>query len=140
MPAAGHTDKARNGAVALAYETFGPPTGRPLLLVSPTDAQMLVYPDDLCAALVDAGFQVARFDNRDAGLSTHLTGVRAPAPVTAALMPWLAPYRLTDMADDAAAVLDALGWSSAHVAGSSMGGMIAQCLAITHPGRVRSLT
>ena len=130
---------ARNADITLAYETFGPP-GRPLLLISATDAQMLMYPEELCAALTDAGFQVARFDNRDAGLSTHLTGTPAPGPVKAALRPSLAPYRLTDMADDAAAVLDALGWEAAHVVGSSMGAMIAQSLAITHPARVGSLT
>ena len=132
--------QTRNGDVTLAYETFGSPAGRPLLLISATDAQMLMYPDDLCAALTDAGFQVTRFDNRDAGLSTHLDGAPAPGPLRAALRPSSAPYQLTDMADDAAAVLDALGWASAHVVGSSMGAMIAQTLAINHPARVRSLT
>jgi len=67
---------ARNADITLAYETFGPP-GSPLLLISATDAQMLMYLEELCAALTDAGFQVARFDNRDAGLSTHLTGTPA---------------------------------------------------------------
>ena len=131
---------AQHGDIRIAYEVVGPPEGRPLLLISATDAQMVMYPAEFCAGLVAAGFQVVRFDNRDAGLSTHLTGVRAPAPLVAALRPSAAPYRLTDMAGDAVAVLDAMGWESAHVAGTSMGGMIAQTVAIAHPGRVRSLT
>ncbi|OJF10027.1 alpha/beta fold hydrolase [Couchioplanes caeruleus] len=131
---------ARNGKIEIAYEVFGPPDGEPLLLVSATEAQMVMYPQDLCMALVGAGFRVVRFDNRDAGLSTHLVGRPAPAPFLAALRPSMAPYRLTDMAADAMAVLDALGWESAHVAGSSMGGMIAQTVAIACPSRVRSLT
>ena len=69
---------ARNGDIVIAYETFGPPGGVPLLLISGTGAQMLIWPEDFCAALAGRGFRVARFDNRDAGLSTHLTG--APAP------------------------------------------------------------
>ncbi|UQU65333.1 alpha/beta fold hydrolase [Couchioplanes caeruleus] len=134
------TGTARHGDLRIAYEVFGPPGGEPLLLISATDAQMLMYPAEFCTELVEAGFQVVRFDNRDAGLSTHLTGVRAPGPLVAALRPSSAPYRLTDMAGDAVAVLDAMGWESAHVAGTSMGGMIAQTVAIDHPGRVRSLT
>ncbi|MEV8507245.1 alpha/beta hydrolase [Actinoplanes sp. NPDC051475] len=131
---------AHNGDVAIAYEVFGPPEGRPLLLVSATDAQMVMYPRELCEALVGAGIQVVRFDNRDSGLSTHLEGRPAPAPFVAALRPSTAPYLLTDMAADAVAVLDALGWESAHVVGSSMGGMIAQAVAVAYPARVRSLT
>lgn len=71
-------DAARNGDIMIAYETFGPPDGAPLLLISGTGVQMLVWPEDFCAALAVRGFQVARFDNRDTGLSTHLTGVPAP--------------------------------------------------------------
>ncbi|MEV4635940.1 alpha/beta hydrolase [Actinoplanes sp. NPDC049548] len=132
--------EARNGDVSIAYEVFGPPQGRPLLLISATEAQMVMYPRELCEALVAAGFQVVRFDNRDSGLSTHLVGRPAPAPIVAALRPRSAPYLLTDMAADAVAVLDAMGWESAHVVGSSMGGMIAQTVAIAYPARVRSLT
>jgi pimeloyl-ACP methyl ester carboxylesterase len=131
---------AKNGEISIAYETFGPPSGMPLLLIGATEAQMLMFPEPLCRAFVEAGFQVTRFDHRDAGLSTHLDGVPAPGPLKAALRPSTAPYRLTDMAADAVAVLDALGWESAHIAGSSMGGMIAQTLAIGHPARVRTLT
>jgi len=133
-------EAARNGDIVLAYETFGPPGGEPLLLISGTGAQMLIWPEDFCAALARRGFRVARFDNRDTGLSTHLTGAPAPGWLTAMLRPSAAPYRLADMADDALAVIDALGWPGAHVVGASLGGMIAQALAIRHPGRVRTLT
>jgi putative ABC transport system ATP-binding protein len=131
---------ARHGDIVLAYETFGPPGGAPLLLISGTGAQMLIWPEDFCAALAGRGFQVARFDNRDAGLSTHLAGTPVPGWLKTMLRPSAAPYRLDDMAGDALAVMDALGWQAAHVAGASLGGMIAQVLAIGHPARVRTLT
>jgi len=131
---------AHNRGIVIAYETFGPPGGAPLLLISGTGAQMLIWPEDFCAALADRGFLVARFDNRDTGLSTHLTGTAAPGWLTTMLRPSAAPYRLDDMAEDALAVMDALGWPAAHVAGASLGGMIAQALAIGHPARVRTLT
>lgn len=131
---------AKNGGITIAYETFGPPNGLHLLLVGATNAQMLMFPEPLCYAFVEAGFQVARFDHRDSGMSTHLDGVPAPGPLKAAFRPSTAPYQLTDMAADAIAVLNDLGWESAHVAGSSMGGMIAQTMAINYPIRVRTLT
>ena len=139
-PPAAHPPAAHNGDIVLAYETCGPPGGEPLLLISGTGAQMLIWPDGFCAALADRGFRVARFDNRDTGLSTHLTGAPAPGWLTAMLRPSAVPYRLADMADDALAVMDALGWPDAHVVGASLGGMIAQVLAIRQPGRVRTLT
>jgi pimeloyl-ACP methyl ester carboxylesterase len=131
---------ARNGDITLAYEALGPAGGEPLLLISGTGVQMLIWPEEFCAALADRGFQVARFDNRDAGLSTHLTGAAAPGWLKVLLRPRLAPYRLADMAGDAVAVMDSLGWACAHVVGASMGGMIAQQLAIAYPARVRTLT
>jgi pimeloyl-ACP methyl ester carboxylesterase len=113
-----------NGDIELAYDTFGT-VGRPLLLIAPMGAESrLMYHDDFCSALVDHGFHVARFDNRDGGRSTHRDS----------------PYDLTDMARDAVAVLDALHWPSAHVFGASLGGMIGQVMAVRHPARVRTLT
>lgn len=137
MPA---TDYAHNGDIDLAYETFGDPGGVPLLLISGTAVQMLIWPEEFCEALADRGFHVARFDNRDTGLSTHLTGARSPGWLTTMLRPSAAPYRFSDMALDALAVMDDLGWSKAHLVGASMGGMVAQTIAIEHPERALTLT
>jgi pimeloyl-ACP methyl ester carboxylesterase len=135
------TARARNGDIELAYECVGPDTGEPLLMIMGLGMQMLFWHDDLCAEFVRAGFNPARFDNRDVGASTHLTHRGAPSLPALLVVPRsVASYRISDMAADAAAVLDALGWDSAHVIGTSMGGMIAQALAIEHPRRVRSLT
>ena len=119
---------ARNGDVQIAYEDFGKPGGRPLLLISGLDDQMISsWPDGLCEALAGAGLHAVRYDNRDAGLSTHFTGRKKA-------------YELTDMIDDMTAVLDAMGWESANLAGLSMGGGLAQFAALLHPQRVRTLT
>ena len=132
---------AANGAVEIAYETFGPPGGRPLLLVMGLGGQMIGWPDAFCELLADRGFRVARFDNRDAGLSTRFDAADRPNQLRMLLRPASAAvYTLDDMAADAVAVLDALDWPAAHVAGVSEGGMIAQTLAARHPGRVRTLT
>ncbi|HEX6871511.1 MAG TPA: alpha/beta hydrolase [Micromonosporaceae bacterium] len=133
--------QARNGEVTLAYERTGPAGGEPMLLIMGLGMQMLLWPDEFCAELADHGFAVARFDNRDVGASTHVRHAGMPSLLGILTRPAaVAPYRLTDMADDAVAVLDALDWPSAHVVGASLGGMIAQTMAIRHPGRVRSLT
>jgi pimeloyl-ACP methyl ester carboxylesterase len=131
---------ARHGAIELAYETFGAAEGEPLLLISGTGVQMLMWPDAFVAALAGRGFCVTRFDNRDAGLSTHLTQAGNPGWLKPLIRHAAAPYRLEDMAGDAVAVLDALGWDRAHIAGTSLGGMIAQTMAISHPSRIRTLT
>lgn len=116
-----------NGDITLAYDTVGTADGQPLLLIAPLGAMSrLAYHDDFCAALVNRGFQVARFDNRDAGAATHLD----PS----------ARYDLADMAGDAAAVLDALRWPAAHIVGASLGAMIGQVMAVRHASRVRTLT
>lgn len=131
------------GGITIAYEVIGE-GGQPLLLIHGLGAQLVMWPDELVRSLVDRGFAVIRFDNRDIGLSTKTD---APPPtareiVAAALRPRAAgsPYLLADMAQDAAGLLDHLGVESAHVVGASMGGMIAQSLAIAHPAKVRSLT
>ena len=133
---------APTGQVDLCYQTFGDPTDPPLLLVMGLGAPLNWWPLSLCRALAQAGFFVIRFDNRDAGRSSTCHApiglrhvVRAFATGTGA-----PPYTLNDMADDAAALLDRLGLASAHVVGASMGGMIAQTMALAHPDRVDSLT
>jgi pimeloyl-ACP methyl ester carboxylesterase len=132
---------ARNGEVEISYEVLGPPDGEPLLLVMGLGMQRIFWPDDFCQGLIDRGFTVTRFDNRDAGESTHFTAAGRPPRLALFTRPAaVAPYRLDDMADDAVAVLDAVGWPTAHVVGASMGGMIVQTLAIRHAGRVRTLT
>ena len=108
-------------------------------------AQMIMWPDPFCQMLVDRGFQVIRFDNRDVGRTTWFTRVRAPDVRAAIARRYAglrvdAPYTLSDMAGDAAGLLDHLQIDTAHVAGISMGGMIAQTLTIEHPERIRSLT
>ncbi|GAA5184596.1 alpha/beta hydrolase [Rugosimonospora acidiphila] len=134
------TGVAHNGEVELAYETFGSPGGEPLLLIMGLGLQMLWWPDGLCRALADRGFAVTRFDNRDFGLSTHFCAAGTPR-TWRMLRPGSAlPYQMTDLADDAAAVMDAQGWAGAHVFGVSLGGYIAQLLALRHGPRVRSLT
>ena len=121
----------------LAYETFGDPDRPTILLVMGLGTQMIAWPDELCEALADAGFHVVRFDNRDAGLSTFID---APAPSIAdLLLKRNVAYSLEDMADDAFGLLDHLGIERAHVAGTSMGGMIAQTMALRSPERVLTL-
>lgn len=133
---------APTGQIELCYQTFGSPEDPPLLLVMGLSAPMTWWPVELCEQLARAGFFVVRFDNRDVGRSTKLSagvGLRhlARAFTTGTGAP---PYTLGDMGDDAARLLDHLGLESAHVAGVSMGGMIAQTLALAHPQRVRSLS
>lgn len=131
--------------IRIEYEEFGDRSGRPLLLIMGLGAQMILWPEEFCELLAARGHRVIRFDNRDVGKSTWFDQLGVPdvaAAVGAALMrqPVTAPYLLRDMAADAAGVLDALRIDSAHVVGASMGGMIAQTLAIEFPSRVRTLT
>jgi pimeloyl-ACP methyl ester carboxylesterase len=127
--------------IDVAYERFGRPESPPVLLIMGLGTQMLGWPDGFCATLADRGTHVVRFDNRDVGLSSHLTD--APQPDPRAAMrgdATSASYTLSDMAADTVGLLDALELDSAHLVGASMGGMIAQSVAIEHPGRARSLT
>src|SRR3954454_11533267 len=130
--------KADTGSVTLAYETFGEEGGPPELLIMGLGAQMVAWHSDFCEALA-AGRYVVRFDNRDVGESQWLEGA-VDLAACAAGDTSSAVYTLEDMADDTAGLLDALNLDSAHVVGASMGGMVAQTLAIRHPQRVRSLT
>jgi pimeloyl-ACP methyl ester carboxylesterase len=129
------------GDVELCYETFGNPADPALLLIMGLGTQMIGWHEDFCRALVERGFFVIRYDNRDSGRSTHFDSVRPPTPGQLVRRRIRRPaYTLTDMAGDAAGLLDALGIDAAHVVGASMGGMIAQTLAAQHPERVLSLT
>src|SRR5690348_10792611 len=117
----GIVEYARNGDVRLAYETFGDSGGVPLLLVMGLDFQMVLWPDEFCRMLAARGFHVARFDNRDTGLSTHFTSPAAENPFRTLFRGSTAPaYTGLDMVADGLAVLDALGWASAHVCGASL--------------------
>jgi pimeloyl-ACP methyl ester carboxylesterase len=111
--------------VEICHETLGDPGGRPLLLIMGLGGPLIWWDDELCRTFVERGFYVIRYDNRDCGRST-----RFPS----------ASYTLGDMASDAAGLLDRLGLPEANVMGISMGGMVAQALASSHPDRVRSLT
>lgn len=130
--------------ITIEYDIRGSGTGEPLLLVMGLGGQLTDWPSDFVDLLVDEGFRVIRLDNRDAGLSTSFDWEPPTVAKMAAMsLTRRAPdvgYHLRDMATDAACVLDVLGIGSAHVVGASMGGMIAQTMAIQHPARVRSLT
>jgi pimeloyl-ACP methyl ester carboxylesterase len=128
------------GDVDLCYETFGDRSASPLLLVMGLASQMVVWEDGFCEQLADRRFRVIRFDNRDVGRSTILRDAVVPKRWQIMVRSRAgAAYALEDMADDAAGLLDALDVETAHVVGASMGGMIAQLIAIRHPERVRSL-
>jgi pimeloyl-ACP methyl ester carboxylesterase len=134
---------AANG-IEIEYDTFGEATNPALLLVMGFTAQLIAWDERFCQALVDHGFYVIRFDNRDCGLTTHLDGVEVDlAAVMAAReggpVPDV-PYTLSDMGDDGFALMSALGIDRAHIVGASMGGMIVQTMAIEHPERVLSMT
>ncbi|MCE9521908.1 MAG: alpha/beta fold hydrolase, partial [Alphaproteobacteria bacterium] len=137
------TAKIKANNIDIAYELSGPADGTPFLLIMGYGTQMTSWPDEFHEAFARDGYRVIRFDNRDAGLSHKHDGIipdfRAVAKAMAEGRKPEVPYTLLDMADDAAALLDALNIPSAHVAGASMGGMIAQLMAIRHPQKVRSL-
>jgi len=135
---------ARANGIDLCYEIFGDADAEPMLLIMGLGGQMIHWEDDFCRQLAARGFRVIRFDNRDIGKSSKLSGGKRLTPIELLKLRFLkipvaAPYKLRDMADDAIGLMEALGVKSAHVVGMSMGGMIAQEIAISYPQRVRSL-
>jgi pimeloyl-ACP methyl ester carboxylesterase len=128
--------------VKLCYQTFGSSDGEPLLLIMGLGGPMNWWDPELCTMLAEAGFHVVRFDNRDTGRSSRLSGRVTRSQLVRSFFGrgGRPPYTLDDMADDAFGLMDHLGWESAHVVGVSMGGMIVQTMAIAQPSRVRSLT
>jgi pimeloyl-ACP methyl ester carboxylesterase len=135
---------ARANGIELTYDTFGDAMAPPMVLIMGLASQMIAWDDEFCAALAARGFRVIRFDNRDVGLSTRLEHLGMPnmGQLMVAHMagqPTRAAYTLSDMARDVVGLLDALAIDTAHVVGASMGGAIAQTLAIEHPQRLRSL-
>ena len=138
---------ARANGIELAYDTFGDAAAQPLLLIMGLGTQMIAWDEAFCSRLAARGYHVIRFDNRDIGLSTKFSEAGVP-DIGKLLMRAMAgqpagdvkvPYTLADMALDAVGLLDALGIGSAHVVGASMGGAIAQEIALRHPKRVRTL-
>ena len=138
--------KILSNGLKLEVEEFGSPSNRSILLIMGLAAQLTRWPEAFIGSLVDKGFHVVAFDNRDIGLSEKLVSDRASSPLAVALLntvgmaSLLAPYKLTDMAKDTVGVLDALDIESAHIIGASMGGMIGQIFCAEYPERVRSFS
>jgi pimeloyl-ACP methyl ester carboxylesterase len=136
--------QARANGIDIEYESSGRDGDPLILLIMGFGAHLLFWPEPLCEGLAAKGFRVVRFDNRDIGKSTHLEGLPAPDAravldeVVAGKAPKV-PYTLDDMAADAVGLMDALEVERAHIVGASMGGMIAQLVAINHPERTKSL-
>ena len=137
--------QVRANGIAIEYDEHGDPAAPPVLLVMGLGAQMTLWPQELVDALVERGFRVIRYDNRDIGLSHKMEGTKAPGMIKLLLLSRFGikpkvPYTLADMAADGIGLLDALKIEKAHIVGASMGGMIAQHMAFSHPERVLSLT
>ena len=131
--------------LSFEYDTFGDRKNPAILLIMGFSAQMTMWPVELCQGLADRGHYVIRFDNRDIGLSQKIVSaiqvnVMEAFMKAASGQPITSPYQLNDMAADAAGILDALGIAKAHIVGASMGGMIAQLVAVNHPQKTLSLT
>ncbi|HTO42069.1 MAG TPA: alpha/beta hydrolase [Rhizomicrobium sp.] len=135
--------KITANGIELDYEESGPKDGVPFLFINGFGTQLVGWPHQFWDTLAAQGLRVIRYDNRDVGLSQKFDGIipdiRAVSKAVRAGGTPDVPYRLADMAADAAGLLDALGIESAHIAGASMGGMIAQCVALNHPAKARSL-
>ena len=130
---------AANG-IELAYETFGDADDPPVVLVMGLATQMIAWPDELCAGLARCGLFVIRFDNRDVGGSTHLRNLPPPRLADVVVRRRPPPYSINDMAGDVVGLIDGLGLGEVHLVGASMGGFIAQAVALGHADRVRTLT
>lgn len=136
--------QAESNGILIEYDRIGPVSNEPLLLIHGVGAQLIRWPEDLCNRFAAAGFHVIRYDSRDIGLSTHLSDVPVPdlgvvlEAVRRGAVPKL-PYTLSDLAADAAGLLRALNIPRAHVLGVSLGGMVAQVLAVEHPLCMSSL-
>lgn len=137
--------KVRANGIEIAYDSFGESVSPPLMLIMGFTAQMVMWDEGFCEGLARRGYRVIRFDNRDVGHSTWFTEAGTPkiGALVAAMLrgePFRVPYKLIDMAEDTLGLMDVLGIESAHVAGMSMGGMIAQTMAVHYPERVKTLT
>ena len=137
--------QVKANGLSFEYESFGRENDPAILMIMGFSAQMTMWPVELCEGLASRGYRVVRFDNRDIGLSQKLESAPevnvAESFMKAAMgQPIASPYTLNDMAADAAGILDALGIGKAHIVGASMGGMIAQLVAINHPAKTKSLT
>jgi pimeloyl-ACP methyl ester carboxylesterase len=136
--------QARANGITIEHESFGRDGDPLILMINGMAAQLIFWPESLCQGLAAKGFRIVTFDNRDIGKSTHLASLGAPdaakvlRDMASGRQPDV-PYTLSDMADDAVGLMDALGVERAHIAGTSMGGMIAQLVAINHPDRTKSL-
>jgi pimeloyl-ACP methyl ester carboxylesterase len=145
LPAHAQSRKVQANGITIAYETFGPTDRETVLLIMGTGAQLTEWPVELCQELVRRGYRVVIYDNRDVGLSTRFEAAGLPdwkaiSNALGAGKPAPLAYTLYDMARDAVGLLDALGIKKAHIAGGSMGGMIAQIVATDHPEHTLSLT
>jgi pimeloyl-ACP methyl ester carboxylesterase len=136
----GAMPRAKANGIEIEYETFGDRRGAPLLLIAGLGSQLISWDVELCAALTDRGFFLIRYDNRDAGLSTRMEAAGPPDMAAAVSGNPKPAYQLDDLADDAVGLLDALDIRAAHIVGASMGGYIAQLVAINHPEHTLSLT